>query len=146
MIVIVHQQMYRGLLISLGWYLCWWTITITGLRTLLVDYYYHYVDTSTGGLLLSLGWYLYWLTINITWLISLLVDYYYHWVETSTGGLLLALGWYLYWCTITSTGLIPLLVDYYYHWKYQPVIVIVHQQRYQPSHITSPPVEVSTQW
>jgi hypothetical protein len=52
MIVIVH-------LLSLGWYLYWWTITITKLIPLLVDYYYHYVDTSTGGLLLSLGWYIY---------------------------------------------------------------------------------------
>jgi hypothetical protein len=45
---------------------------------LLVDYYYHYVDTSTSVLLLSLGWDLYWWTITITGLIPLLVDYYYH--------------------------------------------------------------------
>jgi hypothetical protein len=32
-----------GLLLSLGLYLCWWTIIITGSIPLLVDYYYHWV-------------------------------------------------------------------------------------------------------
>jgi hypothetical protein len=107
--VLTQWLLSMFLLLSLGQYLCWWTIyvfiTITGLIPLLVDYlclyYYHWANTFAVGLsmflLPSLGWYLCWWTISV---------------------LLLSLGIYLYWWTIyvliTITGPIPLLVDYYY--------------------------------
>ena len=39
-------QISTFLLLSLGWYLYWWTISIR----YLCFYYYHWVDTSTDGL------------------------------------------------------------------------------------------------
>jgi hypothetical protein len=107
--------LFMFLLLSLGQYLCWWTIyvfiTITGQIPLLVDYlcfyYYRWTNTSTGGQS---------------------IFYYYHWANTSAAGLFMfllpSLGQYLCWWTIyvfiTITGAIPLLMDYpciyYYHW------------------------------
>jgi hypothetical protein len=80
---------WHVLLLSLGRYLCWWTISPRGHHPSSSQYF------GTGML------------------------YYYHWVDTSAGGLLVpeditrpvvnasALA-----CFITITGSIPLLVDY----------------------------------
>ena len=94
------------LLLSLGRYLCWWTISsrgiihpVAGVLALtwfiryLCFYYYHWVDTSAGGLLVPRG------IIHpvasvlaLTWFIRYLCFYYYHWVDTSAGGLLVPQG------------------------------------------------------
>jgi hypothetical protein len=43
------------LLLSLGWYLCWWTISPWGYHPPSSQCYYHWVDTSAGGLLVPEG-------------------------------------------------------------------------------------------
>ena len=127
------------LLLSLGRYLWWWTMSPRGYH--LHFYYYHWDDTSVGGLLVLEG--IIYTFITITWTIPLLVDYessrvsstllllslgrylcwwtmsprgyhlhfyYYHWDDTSVGGLLVLEG--IIYTFITITGTIPLLVDY----------------------------------
>jgi uncharacterized membrane protein len=76
------------LLLSLGQYICWWTINLR-------FYYYHWVNTSTDGPLI-------YVVITITGSIPLLVDY-------KSTFLLLSLGQYLCWWTIS-------LRFHYYHW------------------------------
>ena len=121
----VQQSMLRHwhvLLLALGRYLCWWTISPrrhnpsssqcfgTGML-----YYYHWVDTSASGLLVPRGH-------NPPSSQCFVIDmfYYYHWVDTSAGGLLVSediirpvVNASALACCITITGSIPLLVDYY---------------------------------
>jgi hypothetical protein len=95
---------FTFILLSLGRYLCWWTIwehlifgnyvyfTITGSIPLLVDYlrasdiwylrllYYHWVDTSAGGLFESIWWSLF---QNSVWSTFLFL-FFIIWVFTSS--------------------------------------------------------------
>ena len=131
----IHQQ---SVLLSLGGYLCWWTISPRGYHPPSSQYYYHQVDTSAGGLLvqentihqqsvlLSLGGYLCWWTISprgyhppvvsitITRWIPLLVDYQFQRIPSTSSQ-------YYYHQVDTSAGglLVPEIPStssqYYYH-------------------------------
>jgi hypothetical protein len=91
-------------LLSLGRFLCWWTIIPRRYHPPSSQCYYHWVDTSAGGLL-CLGSIIHpVVSVTITDSIPLLVDYFprryhppsspccYHWVVTSADGLLFPRG------------------------------------------------------
>jgi hypothetical protein len=85
-------------LLSLGRYLCWWTISPSS------QCYYHWVGTSAGGLLVPLEYHLpssqcfyHWINTSVGGLLDPLEYHlpssqcYYHWIGTSAGGLLVLL-------------------------------------------------------
>ena len=90
--------------LSLGRYLCWWTINPRGYHPPSIHCFYHWDDTSAGGLLIpegiirqvfivsSLGRYLCWWTINPRGYHPPCSHCFYHWVDTSAGGLLIPEG------------------------------------------------------
>jgi hypothetical protein len=93
------------LLLSLGRYICWWTITSRVYHPLsnqcfvltcfffkyLRFHYYHWVDTSNGGILVTECTILSGISVSVlTWFIRYLRFHYYHWVDTSNGGLLVS--------------------------------------------------------
>ena len=65
----------QSVLLSLGSYLCWWTISLRRYHLPSSQCYYHQVDTSAGGLLVSGGTIYPVVSVTITRLIPLLVDY-----------------------------------------------------------------------
>jgi hypothetical protein len=113
-----------SVLLSLGRYLCWWTISPRGYRPPSNQCFYHWVDTSAGGLLVPEGSIHSVVSVSITGSIPLLVDYYsqkyhppssqgyYDWVDTSAGGLFVLEGIVHPVGSVSITGSIPLLVDY----------------------------------
>ena len=143
----VQQSMLRHwhvLLLSLGRYLCWWTISPRGHHSSSSQcfgtgmfYYYHWVDTSAGGLLVpediirpvvnasALACF-----ITIIGSIPLLVDYQSSRTSSVQQSMLrhwhvvlLSLGRYLCWWTISPRGHHPSSSQcfstgmfYYYHW------------------------------
>jgi hypothetical protein len=69
--------------LSLGRYLCWWTISPLEYHLPSSQCYYHWVDTSAGGILVPLEYHL------------PSSQCYYHWVDTSAGGILVPLDYHL---------------------------------------------------
>jgi hypothetical protein len=102
-------------LLSLGRYLCWWTIIARWYHPPSSQCYYHLVDTSTGGLLLYDGIIRPVVSVTITWSIPLLVDYYCTMVSSAQYSVLLSLGRYLYWWTISPRWYHPPSSQCYYH-------------------------------
>jgi hypothetical protein len=86
--------------LSLGRYLCWWTICPRGYHTPSNQCFYHWVDTSTGGLLVIEGIILPVVNVSITGSIALLVDQ--NVLEDIIHPVI----------SVSITGSIPLLVDY----------------------------------
>ena len=113
----------QSVLLSLGGYLCWWTISPSGYHPPNSQYYYHQVDTSAGGLLVPEDTIHPVVSTTNTRQIPLLVDYqsqripstqqsiYYHQVDTSAGGRLVPEDNIHSIVSITITRWIPLLVD-----------------------------------
>jgi hypothetical protein len=64
------------LLLSLGGYLCWWTISPWGYHSLSSLGFYHWVDTSVGGLLVPEG-----IVHSVVWASPLtwFIRYIYYW-------------------------------------------------------------------
>ena len=72
---VVPNKLSTFYLLSLGWYLCWWIISLRVYPLLSSQCFYHWVDTSAGGLLVSECILCPVVSVSITGLIPLLVDY-----------------------------------------------------------------------
>ena len=111
--------------LSLGRYLCWWTINPRGYHLPSSHCFYHWGDTSAGGLLILEGIIREALIVFITavdtsaggllipegfirqvFIVSITA------VDTSAGGLLIPEGIIRQVVIVSITGTIPLLVDY----------------------------------
>ena len=118
------SSVQQSVLLSLGRYHCWWTISSHGYRLSSSQCYYHQVDVTAGGLLvpkgivcsvvvlLSLGRYHCWWTISSQGYRLPSSQCYYHWVDITAGGLLVPMGIVCPVVSVTITGSISLLVDY----------------------------------
>ena len=119
----------QSVLLSLGGYRCWWTISPRGYHLPNSQYYYHQVDTSAGGRLIPEYTIHPVVIIIISRWIPLLVDDESQRITSTQQSVLLSLGGYLCWWTIsprgyhppgsqyiTITGWIPLLVDDQSQW------------------------------
>ena len=82
-----------------GQYLYWWTISPGGYHPSSSQYFYHWVDTSTGKLLVPEG-------IITQWLVFLSLGRYLYWWTISPRG------YHNPVVSVSITGSIPLLVDY----------------------------------
>ena len=103
--------------LSLGRYLCWWTISPRGYHLPSSQCFYHWV-------------YLAWWTISPGGYHPPSSQCFYHWIDTSTGGLLVPggiirpvvsasiTGRYLYWWTISPRGYHPPSSQCFYHCVY----------------------------
>ena len=105
----------QSVLLSLGRYLCWWTISSQGYRLPSSQCYYHYVDISAGGLLVPEGIVCPVVSVTITRSISLLMDYQFPRVSSVQQSVLLSLGRYHCWWTISSQGYRLSSSQCYYH-------------------------------
>jgi hypothetical protein len=65
----------QSVFLSLGQYLCWWTISPRGYHTRSSQCFYHWVNTSVGGLLVPEGIICPVVSVSITGSLPLLVDY-----------------------------------------------------------------------
>ena len=88
------------------------SVSITGLISLMVDYWSSSVSYTQQSVFLSLGRYLYWWTISPRVYHTPSSQCFYHQVHTSTGGLLVLEGIIHQVVSVSITGSIPLLVDY----------------------------------
>ena len=91
----------QSVFLSLGRYFYWWTISRRGYHTPSSQYFYHWVDTSTGGLLVLECIIHPLVSVSITGSIPLLVDYQSSSVSYTQQSVFLSLGQYLYWWTIS---------------------------------------------
>ena len=91
----------QSVFLSLGRYFYWWTISRRGYHTPSSQYFYHWVDTSTGGLLVQECIIHPLVSVSITGSIPLLVDYQSSRVSYTQQSVFLSLGRYLYWWTIS---------------------------------------------
>ena len=111
--------------LSLGQYLCWWTISSPGYHTPSSQCFYHWVNTSAGGLLVPQGIIRPVVNVSITrvntsaggllvpqGIIRPVVNVSITRVNTSAGGLLVPQGIICPVVNVSITGSIPLLVDY----------------------------------
>ena len=128
----------QSVLLSLGRYFYWWTISPRRYHAPNSQCFYHQVDTSTGGLFsvsytqqlvfLSLGRYLYCgllvlediihpvVSVSISRSIPLLVDYQSSRVSYTQQSVFLSLGQYLYWWTISPRVYHAPSSLCFYHW------------------------------
>ena len=102
--------------LSLGRYLCWWTISPRGYHPPSSQSFYHWVDTSVGGLLVPEGIIHPVVRVSITGSIPLLVDYQSPRVSSAQQSVFLSLGRYLCWWTISPRGYHPPSSQSFYHW------------------------------
>ena len=82
----------QSVFLSLGRYLCWWTISPRGYHQPSSQCLYHWVDTSAGGLLVPEGTISPVVSVSITGLIPLLVDYQSQRVPSAQQSVFLSLG------------------------------------------------------
>ena len=105
----------QSILLSLGGYICWWTIDPRVYHPSSSQYYYHKVDTSADGRLVPEDTIHPVVSITVTRWIPLLVDYYSQRIPSIQQSLLLSLGGYLCLWTISPRGYHPPSSQYYYH-------------------------------
>ena len=105
----------QSVLLSLGGYICWWTIDPRVYHPSSSQYYYHKVDTSADGRLVPEDTIHPIVSITVTRWIPLLVDYQSQRIPSIQQSLLLSLGGYLCLWTISSRGYHPPSSQYYYH-------------------------------
>ena len=108
----------QSVLLSLGGYLCWWTINPRVYHSSSSHYYYHQVDTSAGGRLVPEDTIHPIVSITITRWIPLLVDYQSQRIPSTQQSVLQSLGGYLCWWTISPSGYHPPNSQYCNHWVY----------------------------
>ena len=101
-------------ILSLGGYLCWWTISPRGYHPPSSQYYYHQVDTSVNGLVVPENTIQPVVSITITRWIPLLVDDQSQRIPSSQQSVLLSLGGHLCWWTINPRVYHPSSSHYYY--------------------------------
>ena len=106
----------QSVFLSLGRYFYWWTISRRGYHTPSSQYFYHWVDTSTGGLLVLECIIHPLVSVSITGSIPLLVDYQSASVSYTQQSVFLSLGRYLYWWTISRRGYHTPSSQCFYHW------------------------------
>ena len=105
----------QSVLLSLGGYLCWWTIDHRVYHPSSSQYYYHKVDTSADGRLVPEDTIHPVVSITVTRWIPLLVDYQSQRIPSIQQSLLLSLGGYLCLWTFSPRGYHPPSSQYYYH-------------------------------
>ena len=108
----------QSVLLSLGGYLCLWTISPRGYHPPSSQYYYHQVDTSVNGLLVPENTIQPVISITITRWIPLLVDDQSQRIPSTQQSVLQSLGGYLCWWTISPSGYHPPNSQYCNHWVY----------------------------
>ena len=106
----------QSVLLSLGRYLYWWTISLRGYHTPSSQCFYHWVNTSTGGLLVLECIIYPVVSVSITGSIPLMVDYWFSSVSFTQQSVFLSLGRYLYWWTISPRGYHTPSSQCFYHW------------------------------
>ena len=106
----------QSVFLSLGRYFYWWTISRRGYHTPSSQYFYHWVDTSTGGLLVLECIIHPLVSVSITGSIPLLVDYQSASVSYTQQSVFLSLGRYFYWWTISRRGYHTPSSQCFYHW------------------------------
>ena len=131
----VQQSMF----LSLGQYLCWWTISHRGNHPPSSQCFYHWINTSAGGLLVTEGIIRPVVSVSITGSIPLLVDYQSPRVSSVQQSVFLSLDQYICWWTISHRGYHPPSSQCFYHWintsagvDYQsPRVSSVHQSLFR---------------
>ena len=106
----------QSVFLSPGRYLYWWTISPRGYHTPSSQYFYHWVNTSTGGLLVLECIIHQVVSVSITVSIPLLMDYQSSSVSYTQQSVFLSLGRYLYWWTISRRGYHTPSSQCFYHW------------------------------
>ena len=110
------NQISTFLLLSLGRYRCWWTISPRGYHPSSSQCFYHWVDTSVGGLLVPQGIIRPVVSVSITGSIPVLVDYQSLRVSSAKQSVFLSRGRYHCWWTISPRGYHPSSSQCFYHW------------------------------
>ena len=106
----------QSVLLSLGRYFYWWTISPQGYHTPSSQCFYHWIDTSAGGLFFLEGIIHQVGSVSITGSIPLLIDYQSSRVSSSQWSVFLSLGRYLCWWTISPRRYHPHSSQCFYHW------------------------------